>query len=272
MQNLSKKIILITGGSSGIGKATGKYLTQKGYVVYGTTRDTSKYPDFSEFQLINLDVTKPDTVKKAIDTIISKEGQIDILINNAGVGITGAVEEIPDTEIINHFETNYFGAIRTIKAVLPFMRKQRSGLIINITSIAAYMGLPYRGIYSASKAALEITTEAIRMEVKDFGIKLTNLAPGDFDTNIASGRYHAPIQKGSAYEIPYKKTLALMDGHVNDGSNPLDVGIAIEKIINTKKPKIHYKVGAFMQKISIFLKQILPDKLYEKLLLNHYKL
>lgn len=272
MQTLSKKVILITGGSSGIGKAVGTYLSQKEYIVYGTTRDVSKYPDFSEFPLINLDVTKSETVQKAIDTIIKKEGKIDILINNAGVGITGAVEEIPDSEIISHFETNYFGAIRTIKAILPQMRKQKAGLIINITSIAGYMGLPYRGIYSASKAALEITTEAIRMEVKDFGITVTNLAPGDFATNIASGRYHAPIQKGSAYEIPYKKTLDLMDSHVDSGSDPGEVGLVIEKIINTKKPKIHYKVGAFMQKFSIFLKQILPDKVYEKLLLNHYKL
>jgi len=268
----SKKVVLITGGSSGIGKAIGLHLTEKGYTVYGTTRDTSKYKDFKSFPLIALDVTISETVQNAIRTVIHREGQLDILINNAGVGITGAVEEIPDDEISKHFETNYFGALRTLKAVLPQMRKQQSGLIINITSIAGYMGLPYRGIYSASKAALEITTEAIRMEVKDFGIRVTNLAPGDFATNIASGRYHAPVQKGSPYEIPYKNTLDLMDSHVDSGSNPSEVAIVIEKIINTKKPKIHYKVGAFMQKFSIFLKQILPDKMYEKLLLNHYKL
>jgi len=269
---ISKKVVLITGGSSGIGKAIGIHLSKKGYTIYGTTRDTSRYQDFSDFQLVNLDVTKPETIQKAINTVINKEGQLDILINNAGVGITGAVEEIPDHEITKHFETNYFGAIRTLKAVLPQMRKQQSGLIINITSIAGHMGLPYRGIYSASKAALEITTEAIRMEVKDFGIQVTNLAPGDFATNIASGRYHAPVKKGSPYEIPYKNTLDMMDNHVDSGSNPSEVGIVIEKIINTKKPKIHYKVGAFMQKFSVFLKQILPDKMYEKLLLNHYKL
>jgi len=268
----SPKVVLITGGSSGIGKAIGIYLSQKKYIVYGTTRDLSKYSHFKEFKLINLDVTKPETVTKAIKTLVANEGRLDILINNAGVGITGAVEEVADTEITKHFETNYFGAIRTLKAVLPQMRKQKQGLIINITSIAGHMGLPFRGIYSASKAALEITTEAIRMEVKDFGIQVTNLAPGDFATNIASSRYHAPLDKKSPYHEAYSKTLELMDNHVDSGSDPAEVATAVEKIIETDQPKIHYAVGAFMQKFSILLKQILPDKIFEKLLLKHYKL
>ena len=266
------KVVLITGGSSGIGKAIGLYLSEKKFIVYGTSRDVSKYSDFSNFKLLNLDVKKPETITKAVNTIIQNEGKIDILINNAGVGITGSVEEIPETEIINNFETNYFGALRTIKAVLPQMRKQKQGLIINITSIAGHMGLPFRGIYSASKAALQITTEAIRMEVKGFGIRITNLAPGDFATNIASGRYHAPLHKDSHYFQNYSTSLNLMNNHVDKGSDPKEVAIAIEKIINTRSPKVYYAVGAYMQKLSVFLKQILPDKIFEKLLLNHYKL
>jgi short-subunit dehydrogenase len=159
-----------------------------------------------------------------------------------------------------------------MKAVLPQMREQKSGLIINITSIAGYMGLPYRGIYSASKGALELITEALRMEVKSFGIQITNVAPGDFATNIAAGRYHAPVVKGSAYEVPYGNTLKEMDSHVDSGSNPNEMAEAIFAIIQTDKPKVHYKVGAFMQKFSIVLKRILPDTVYEKMLMNHYKL
>jgi short-subunit dehydrogenase len=159
-----------------------------------------------------------------------------------------------------------------MKAVLPKLREQKSGLIINITSIAGYMGLPYRGIYSASKGALELITEALRMEVKSFGIQITNVAPGDFATNIASGRYHAPVLKGSAYEVPYGNTLKEIDSHVDSGSNPNEMAEAIFSIIQTKNPKVHYKVGAFLQKFSIFLKRILPDTLYEKMLMNHYKL
>lgn len=266
------KVVLITGGSSGIGKAIGLYLSEKKFIVYGTSRDQSRYSDFTEFKLLDLDVKKPETILKAVNTIIKNEGRIDVLINNAGAGITGAVEEVPEAEIINNFETNYFGALRTTKAVLPQMRKQNKGLIINVTSIAAHMGLPFRGIYSASKAALQITTEALRMEVKDFGIQITNLAPGDFATNIASGRYHAPLKNDSPYFKNYSKSLELMNSHVNEGADPKEVAITVEKIINNNAPKINYAVGAFMQKLSVFLKQILPDKMFEKLLLKHYKL
>jgi short-subunit dehydrogenase len=222
--------------------------------------------------LLALDVRNTDTIHIAVAKIIAASGRLDIVINNAGVGITGPIEEIPTAEIKNNFETNLFGPIEVMKAVLPQMRAQKSGLIINITSIAAYMGLPYRGIYSASKGALELITEALRMEVKSFGIQITNVAPGDFVTNIASGRFHAPLIKDSAYEIPYGNTLKMMDEHVDSGSNPDKMAEAVYKIIQNSNPKIHYKVGAFMQKFSIVLKRILPDKVYEKMLMNHYKL
>ena len=265
------KVVLITGGSSGIGKSIGEFLVDKGYSVYGTSRNPKKCKD-SKFPIVALDVTKKETISTCISEVIENTGKIDVLINNAGVGITGPIEEIPEEEIKNNFETNFFGPINVIKAILPEMRKQNSGLIINITSIAGYMGLPYRGIYSASKGAFELVTEAFRMELKDFNIKMTNVAPGDFATNIASGRYHAPVKDNSPYKEPYGNTLRLMDEHVDSGKDPELMAKAIFKIINTKNPRIHYKVGEFMQKFSIVLKRILPDKMYEKLLLNHYKL
>jgi NAD(P)-dependent dehydrogenase (short-subunit alcohol dehydrogenase family) len=265
------KVVLITGGSSGIGKSIGEYLHQKGFVVYGTSRNPEKITN-SVFPLVALDVRDKQSIVNCVAEVIQKSGRLDIVINNAGVGITGPIEEIPTEEIRNNFETNLFGPIEVMKSVLPQMREQKSGLIINITSIAGYMGLPYRGIYSASKGALELITEALRMEVKSFGVQITNVAPGDFATNIAAGRYHAPVVKGSAYEVPYGNTLKEMDSHVDSGSNPNEMAEAIFAIIQTDKPKVHYKVGAFMQKFSIVLKRILPDTMYEKILMNHYKL
>ncbi|MBT8260726.1 MAG: SDR family oxidoreductase [Bacteroidia bacterium] len=265
------KIVLITGGSSGIGKSIGEFLTTREFKVYGTSRNPDNFKD-SMFPLVALDVTKNETIETCIQEVVRKEGKLDVLINNAGVGITGPIEEIPEHEIKNNFETNFFGPINVIKAVLPLMRKQKEGLIINITSIAGYMGLPYRGIYSASKGALEILTEAFRMELKDFNVKMTNVAPGDFATNIASGRFHAQIKNDSPYKESYGNTLKLMDEHVDSGKDPELMAKAIFKIINTKNPKVHYKVGEFMQKFSIVLKCILPDKVYEKLLMNHYKI
>ena len=220
-----------------------------------------------------LDVKDTNTIKAAISSIVEKEGSIDVVINNAGVGITGPLEEIPEDQVLHNFETNCFGPMRVINAVLPQMREQKSGLIINVTSIAGYMGLPYRGIYSASKGALELLTEAYRMEIKDFNIKMTNIAPGDFATNIAAGRFHAPVLEDSPYKKPYSSVLKAIDEDVNKGSDPIAVAKSVLNVINTKTPKIHYKVGAFMQKFSIVLKFIMPDKVYEKML-NHisYKL
>jgi NAD(P)-dependent dehydrogenase (short-subunit alcohol dehydrogenase family) len=265
------KVVLITGGSSGIGKSIGEYLHQKGFVVYGTSRNPEKVQS-SVFPLVALDVRNTNSIQSAVAQIIAASGRLDVVINNAGVGITGPLEEIPTEEIKNNFETNFFGPIEVMKAVLPQMREQKSGLIINITSIAGYMGLPYRSVYSASKGALELITEALRMEVKSFGIEITNVAPGDFATNIAAGRYHAPMVKGSAYEKVYGDILATMNEHVDAGVNPNEMDEAVYKIILKEKPKVHYKVGAFMQKFSIVLKRALPDKVYEKMLMNHYKL
>ena len=265
------KVVLITGASSGIGKAIGEFLFHKGYTVYGTSRNPEKVIN-SIFPLIALDVRNVESIEHAIQKVVSISKRIDVVINNAGVGITGPIEETPTNEMRNNFETNFFGPIEVIKAVLPHMREQKSGLIINITSIAGYMGLPYRGIYSASKGALELVSEAISIEVKSFGIKIVTIAPGEFATEIASHRYHAPIIEGSVYKTAYENTLGMMNSHMHSGDNPEDLAFAVFQIINDKNPKLHYKVGAFMQKFSIVLKRILPDTVYEKMLMNHYKL
>ena len=265
------KVVFITGASSGIGKSIGTYLHEKGYKVYGTSRNPANVTT-SVFPLVQLDVRDEASIAQAIQTVVQQEGRLDILINNAGVGITGAIEEVATEEIVNNFQTNVFGPIAVIKAVLPTMRSQKKGLIINITSIAGYMGLPFRGYYSSSKGALELITESLRMEVKPFGVEVTNVAPGDFATNIAAGRYHAPVQENSPYKEVYQMSLDMMNEHVDSGGDPIEMAHAIYKIIQTPKPKVRYVVGAPMQKFSLFLKKILPGKRYEKLLMNHYKI
>ncbi|MFN0729036.1 SDR family oxidoreductase [Polaribacter gochangensis] len=265
------KVVLITGASSGIGKSIANFLSEKGMVVYGTSR-TQKEADSLPYKMLALDVLNVNSIQKAVAEIIKNEERIDVLINNAGMGITGAIEDTPTEEMKRAFNTNLFGAVDVMKAVLPQMRKQKSGKIINVTSIAGYMGLPFRGVYSATKGALELITEAARMEVMQFGIQMVNVAPGDFATNIAAGRYHTPVFENSAYKKSYQENLDLMDAHVDGGMNPIEMAKAVYSIIENKNPKIHYKVGGFMEKFSIFLKRILSDKMYEKLLMNHYKL
>ncbi|CAM3505765.1 SDR family oxidoreductase [Aequorivita lipolytica] len=265
------KTVLITGGSSGIGKAIGEYLIHKGYQVFGTSRNPEKITN-SQFPLLKMDVNDTGSIQSVISEIINKAEKIDVVINNAGVGITGPIEETPESEIKKAFETNFHGPINVIKAVLPQMRIQGFGHILNITSIAGYMGLPYRGIYSASKAALEITIEAMRMETLQFGIKMTNIAPGDFATNIAAGRYHTPVLEDSPYKKDYGSTLKMMNEHVDNGGNPMEMAKVVHKIIETANPRIHYKVGSSLQKFSIVLKRVLPDRVYERMLLKHYGL
>ena len=271
---------LITGASSGIGKEFCFQLAENEMNLVIVARRTDRLEELAQeitklnvkVIIINCDLSAASSIDLICQRLKKEKIRPRLICNNAGAGITGPIEEIPDVEIKNNFDTNFFGPIHVIKAVLPQMRKQNSGLIINVTSIAGYMGLPYRGVYSASKGALELITEAFRMEVKSFNIKMTNVAPGDFATNIAAGRYHAPLLDNSPYKKTYGETLSLMDSHVDGGSDPNEMAKAVFSIINSKNPKIHYKVGAFIQKFSIVLKRILPDTIYEKMLMNHYKL
>lgn len=266
------KVVLITGASSGIGKSIGVFLSNKGYKVYGTARNPKNYPNHKEFPLLALDVTDQTSIRLCVSELRELEGRVDVLVNNAGMGITGALEETPLNEIDRVMDTNFKGPMRVINAVVPSMRFNKSGLIINITSVAGYMGLPYRGVYSATKSAFEMITEAYRMELKAFGIQMCALAPGDFETNIAAGRFHTKVDEKSPYHPQYRDVLKQMDDHVKGGKDPVAVARKVEKIINTENPKVHYVVGSPLQKFSLILKKILPSKTYERMLMNHYKI
>ena len=264
-----KEIVLITGASSGIGKATAELLVKAGYIVYGSARNPQEV--LQGVTMLAMDVRDTASVQQAIATIMQREGRIDILINNAGVGITGAIEETPIEALENAFETNFFGAVRTIQAVLPIMRSQCKGMVINITSIASYMGLPFRGGYSASKGALSLLTETLRMETQQFGITFCNLAPGDVATDIASRRFHTPAIEGSPYK-QYAEALPLMNEDVDKGLPAEAIAQKIVQIIRKKNPKGHYIKGKFIERLSLLLKAILPAKCFEKLLKKHYNL
>ena len=266
------QVVLVTGASSGLGKSIAFHLHKLGYTVYGTSRNPEQYSETFPFTLVQLDVTKKDSITQLIQTLKEKEHRIDVLINNAGVGITGPVEETSLDAMRANFETNFFGPLAMIQAVLPIMRKHTDGIIINITSIAGYMGLPFRGAYSASKGALNIISEALRMEIAAQGIRVMTLAPGDYATDIASRRYHEAVIENSPYQNTYQESLNTMDAHVDSGNDPIEIALKVVALLRKKSPKPHYVVGSFLQKFSIALKKILPQKAYEKLLKNHYKL
>tara|TARA_B110000263_G_scaffold223436_1_gene213172 strand:- start:1486 stop:2292 length:807 start_codon:yes stop_codon:yes gene_type:complete len=267
-----KKIVLITGASSGIGKSIANNLTNNGYIVYGTSRNPVKYIETYSFTLLKLDVSDEKSINFILKKILKKHSRIDILINNAGIGLTGSIEETPIIELKNNFQTNFFGPINLIQSILPIMRHNNFGRIINITSIGGYMGLPYRGGYSASKGALSLVSEALRIEVKDFNIKVSTIAPGDFKTDISSRRFHTPIKNNSPYYKNYKRVLDTINDHIDLGKNPDIIAKEALKILNFKEPKPHYNIGSFIEKSSLFLKFILPQKIYEYLIIMVYKL
>jgi len=264
-----QKIVLLTGASGGLGTAIAESLKDKGYKIYGTSRKDRTSDIYIPVQM---DLTNEESIKNAVRFVIEKEGKIDILINNAGIGITGSIEETDINAVRKVFETNFFGMMRIIQEVLPYMREQKSGKIINISSIAGYTGLPYRGIYSATKSAVMRMTEALSAELKPFEITVVEVAPGDFKTQIAEGRIYTPLDEKSPYFEDYQRILKMIDEEVEAGLEPVVLGKKIYKILNKKHPKLTYNIGIFMQKIAPYLSTCLPGRFFEKLIVKHYKI
>lgn len=267
------KVAFITGASSGIGRAVALYLASKGLLVYGTSRKVSPDEELNKFNInmLTMDVKDEDSVKQAVNEVILREGRIDSVFNNAGTGISGPLEETNIDEYKELFESNYFGMVRVVKEVLPHMRKAGKGVIINSSSIGGVIGLPYQGVYSSSKFAVEGFSEALSKELKPFGIKVVILEPGDFKTGFTMNRRFAALtNKESAYYEDFIKTVSVIEYDEIKGCNPEVIGKLIYKIINTNNPKLRYPVGYFNQKLSLALKKILPEKVFEKIIIDYY--
>jgi NADP-dependent 3-hydroxy acid dehydrogenase YdfG len=265
-----RKVIVVTGGSSGLGEAICTHLTSKNYAVYGTSRKVISQD--KSFMLLPMDVANADSIREALHTVMQKEGRIDVFINNAGLGMAAPVEEASTKDIQQLFSTNFFGVVNTIQQVLPIMRKQGNGLIINITSIAAEIALPYRGFYCASKSAVDKLTDALRMEVKDYGIKACTFQAGDIKTKINSNRLTAVINNNSVYAKNFNRINGEIHADVNNAVSPYFYAKKIESIVESSIVSRTYVEGRFIQRLSRWLCRILPGNWFEKIILNHYKL
>ncbi len=265
----SSKTVLITGASSGIGKCTAAYLATKGYQVYGTSRRPGSCPGTKNCFMITMDVRDTTSVKDAIAHIVKKEGHIDILVNNAGFGIGGTVEDTPTEMAQALFDTNFFGIYRVLQEVLPVMRQQSEGLIINMSSIGGIIGLPCQGIYSASKFAVEGLSEALYKELSLSAIKVVLIEPGDFKTEFAANRQNIKAKHNADN---FQQTMNVIAHDEQNGQPPLKIAYLIERIINTPNPRLRYAVGAPDQKLSIILKKILPNRWFDRIIMSYYKL
>jgi len=259
--------ILITGTSAGIGFTVAEYLGKKGHLVYGLSR---KNTESRYFKTIQTDITDNNQVQNAIAEILRTETRIDVLINNAGMGMVGAVEDSTQEEILKLFNLNLVGSVQMMTAVLPKMREQKLGKIINISSIGSEMGLPFRGFYSASKSALDKVTEAIRYEVSPWNIEVCTLHLGDIKTNIAENRVKTNVSE--PYQTTFNKVYSLMNAHVDDGTEPVEVAEYIAKLLEKKTWKAHFYFGKFGQRIGVPLKWLLPQNFYENLMRRYNQL
>jgi short-subunit dehydrogenase len=264
------KVILVTGASSGIGLACATALQAKGHTVYGSSRDLKRIQSVS-FKPVELDVTDDASVKAAIDKIIKAEGKIDVLVNNAGNGVTGPAYAMPVESAKKQFEVNFFGVVRVSSAVLPKMIEAKQGLVINISSLAGLFGLPYQGMYSASKYAIEGYSQSLRMELRNTGIKVVLVNPGDFKSDFTQNRDKVPFSiKNEMLEKEYNSAVASMEKDESIGSDPESLAKKVCQIVDSSSPSHRYLVGAFGQTIVPTLKKILPGNIFEKLMNDHY--
>jgi NAD(P)-dependent dehydrogenase (short-subunit alcohol dehydrogenase family) len=260
--SLTPEVVLVTGASSGIGKSCAEFLARNGYRVYGVSRSSSAP---------SMDVRDDASVRAAVADLIAREGRIDIVVNNAGIALAGAVEDTSIQEAIAQFDVNFFGVLRVCRAVLPHMREQRSGCIVNIGSIAGLVAVPFQGLYSASKFALEGLSEALRLEVRPFGIRVVLIDPGDHRTNLTENRRPtAASQENPAYRNRYDRAVARMAADERNGPAPEAVARLLHRIIQLKKPRLRYTVGPIAERAVPLLKRALPHAVIETLMDRYY--
>ncbi len=262
-----KRSVLITGASSGIGQAMAQLLAQKDFSVFGTSRNPSRNEPLYNITILPLDVRSDESVKTCVDTVIKQAGHLDVLINNAGYVLAGAIEEITLEEAKDLFETNFFGVMRMVKTVLPIMRGQSRGQIINISSLAGLNPIPFAGLYGASKFALEGYTEALRYELNPLNIRVSLVEPGFVKTNVGSNK-----QIGSNtipdYHASRQRALDRLGVSQENGAEPKVIAEKVLRIIQSKSPRLRHLVGK--EAIYYRLRQCMPETMFERAARNFW--
>lgn len=265
------KVILITGASSGIGHETAALLASQGHKVYAAARRVERMEDLAAAGVtpVKLDVTDAESVKAAVRQVTDEQGRIDVLINNAGYGYFGPIENVSDEEARKQLDVNIFGLANLTREVLPWMRKQGGGRIVNTASIAGKFTLMFGGWYSVSKYAVEAFSDALRMEVKPFGIDIVTIEPGGIKTawgTIAADHLDESC-KGTAYEDEGKNMAALLRfGYTSDYLSPTSVvAKAMSKAVNAKRPRTRYRIG-FASHFAVFWHSVLSDRQWDAIM------
>jgi len=271
-----KKVVLITGASSGMGKSTANILHAKGYSVYGAARRIEEMDDLKEkgMNVVSLDLTKDESIQYAVNSILKKEGRIDILINNAGYGSYGSVEDVSLHEARRQFEVNLFGMARLTQLVLPSMRRQHYGRIVNISSMGGKIYTPFGAWYHATKHAVEGWSDCLRLEVKEFGIDVVVVEPGGIKTpwgNIAAENLEKTSGNGAYSAFARKAAKTIKETYNGNQLTDVDVlGKTIAKAATDRKPKTRYVKG-YMAKPTIAIRKWFGDRIFDKVILSQLK-
>jgi len=258
----NQKVVLITGASSGVGQSTGRLLSQKGYKVFGTTRNPASAKAIPAIEMVALDVRDDNSVVACVEAVTSQVGHIDVLVNNAAYELAGALEETSLEEAKAQFETNFFGVVRMVKAVLPSMRQQKRGQIINVSSFSGLSAIPFLGIYSASKFALEGYTEALRMELKPFDIHVSLTEAAFLKTPMMDKRQASAVRL-KEYDPWRQRAFDAIHNYEQKAPGPELVAETLLKIISSKTPQLHYLIGS-QAKFFSSLKWLLTAGAYEQ--------
>lgn len=269
-----QKVALVTGASSGIGKAIAQQLLRDGWTVYGGARRVEKMADLvaAGAKTLQLDVTDEASMTAAVETLLAAEGGIDALVNNAGYGSYGALEDVPIEEAKRQFDVNIFGLMRLTQLVLPTMRAAKSGRIINISSMGGRIWMPVGGWYHATKHALEVLSDALRVETKPFGIRVVVVQPGLIESEFYSvaAQTLRETSKESAYSATVEPISRSLEGEVALAATPSVIAKAVSQAVNSPNPKRRY-AAPMHSKVSIFLHWLLPDWAWEGLLASIIK-
>ena len=260
------KVVLITGTGSGMGKVTAEFLANNGYTVYAGSRDAQNKELLENLKPIYLDVTKTQSIKNAIDTIIQNEGKIDVLVNNAGYGLLSTVEDGTDEEMFDQFNVNVFGLLKTTREVLPYMREAKSGVIINISSFLGKIGLPLLAHYNASKYAVEGIVDSLRFETLPYNVRVHSIQSGLFGTNFVKEGLVANA-KTTSEDSPYKELVShfvpIVAKAINEGPSPQPIADAVKEIIENEDADIFVPVGGEAETF-VPLRKELSDKAFEQ--------
>jgi NAD(P)-dependent dehydrogenase (short-subunit alcohol dehydrogenase family) len=263
------RVVLITGASSGIGAASAELLARRGFLVYGSSRSPNFQP--KQYRSLQLDVRDDQSVQSAVSQIVKEAGTIDALINNAGCGLAGAVEDTTPEEALRQMDVNFMGAFRVARAVLPVMRQRRSGVIVNVSSLGGLFGLPFQSFYSASKFALEGFTESLRHEVKPFGIRVVLLEPGDVQTGFTGSRVMAAAaNSSSAYSDALSKCMQIVEKEEKQGVEPQVIAELMCRVIEGTAQGPRYTCGQVSQRASAWIKRVLPGRMFENIIGSFY--